>query len=52
MVRAEFFRHTEEVRSHIDAALRKALYVTKTLGAPQKLRTGWKLALDDDPGNK
>lgn len=41
VVRAEFYRHTPELRDHVDQALRRALYVQGTLGSVQKLRVGW-----------
>jgi hypothetical protein len=50
IVYAEFYRHTPELRRHVDKALRRALYVQNTLGAAQKLRTGFKLAEDYDDG--
>ncbi len=36
-----FYRHTAELRSHVDTALSKALYIEGTLGAAQKLRLGF-----------
>lgn len=43
VVRAEFYRHTPEIRSHVDTALARALYVETTLGSVQKIRLGWTL---------
>ena len=43
IVRAYFYRHTPELRAHVDKALRSALYVQSTLGAAQKLRFGFRL---------
>lgn len=40
-VTARFYRHTKELRKHVDLALRKALYVESTLGTPQKLNKGF-----------
>ena len=45
VVRAEFYRHTEELARHVDQALARALYVQGTLGAVQKLRAGWALPI-------
>jgi len=42
-VRASFYRHSQELASHVDSALRKALYVQGTLGAAQKLNLGFKI---------
>lgn len=42
-VHAEFYRHTDEVKAHVDQALNRALYVQRTLGSEQKLRMGWQL---------
>lgn len=42
-VTAEFYRHTEELRNHVDTALARALYVQGTIGAAQKLRTGFRI---------
>lgn len=42
-VMAEFYRHTPELARHVDQALSRALYVEQTLGAAQKLRTGWRV---------
>ncbi len=39
-VEAWFYRHTPELRAHVDQALRRAVYVQGTLGSAQKLRTG------------
>lgn len=43
VVRAFFYRHTPELREHVDQALRRAFYVQATLGAAQKLRAGFRL---------
>lgn len=40
-VSAEFYRHTEELRGHVDKALSRAIYVLGTLGAAQKLQSGF-----------
>lgn len=40
IVRARFYRHTEELESYVDAAVRKATYVQGTIGSAQKLRLG------------
>lgn len=42
-VYAEFYRHTDELKSLVDQALARALYVQGTLGLQQKIRTGWRL---------
>lgn len=42
-VHALFYRHTPELREHVDQALKRALYVQGTLGSAQKLRKGWAL---------
>lgn len=45
-VEAWFYRHTPELRAHVDQALRRALYVQGTLGSAQKLRSGIRGLLD------
>lgn len=40
---ARFYRHTREMHAHVDSALRAALYVEGTIGASQKIRTGFRL---------
>ena len=42
-VRTWLYRHTSEMQSHVDEALRRAAYVEGTLGAKQKLRIGFGL---------
>ncbi len=44
LVTAEFYRHTEDLRNHVDAALKAALYVEGSLGARQKLTMGFKFS--------
>lgn len=43
IVRAWFYMHTAELRKHVKAALRAALYVEGTMGSEQKLRVGFPL---------
>ncbi len=43
VVTTEFYRHTPEMRDHVDQALARALYVESTMGSAQKLRLGWKI---------
>lgn len=40
-VYTEFYRHTPELRSHVDTAIKRAIYVQGTLGSAQKLLTGF-----------
>jgi hypothetical protein len=40
LVTAEFYRHTPELKDHVDTALERALYVEGTLGSSQKLLLG------------
>lgn len=47
VVAAAFYRHTPEMRAHVDVALRRALYVETTLGAGQKLNVGWGIEMPD-----
>lgn len=42
VVRAEFYRHTPELKKHVDSALERALYAEQTLGEVQKIRCGWR----------
>lgn len=42
IVRAWFYRHTPELRAHVDEAMARAAYVQSTLGADQKILTGWR----------
>lgn len=39
-----FYRHTAELKRHVDQALTRAFYIEGTLGAAQKLRIGFRLA--------
>lgn len=41
VVRAWYYMHTAELRKHVKAALRAALYVQGTTGSEQKLRVGF-----------
>lgn len=43
VVRALVYRHTDELAQYVDDALKRAAYVQGTLGANQKLITGWRL---------
>ncbi len=38
-----FYRHTTELKAHVDKALRRAFYIEGTLGGTQKLRVGFRL---------
>lgn len=53
-VDARFYRHTAELRKHVDKALARALYVIGTIGSAQKLQSfvppASGLELDDLPG--
>jgi hypothetical protein len=40
-VTTEFYRHTKELKKHVDSALEKALYVEQTMGTQQKIQAGW-----------
>ncbi len=40
-VYTEFYRHTDELRAHVDMAIKRAIYVQGTLGASQKLLAGF-----------
>jgi len=42
-VQTWFYRHTKELRSHVDKALQAAIYVEGTMGSVQKLRLGFRL---------
>lgn len=42
-VSAHIYRHTPEVAAAVDAAMRKSMYVQRTMGSPQKLVAGWKI---------
>lgn len=44
VITAWLYRHTPEVRAATDDALRRALYVQRTMGSVQKLHAGWKVA--------
>ncbi len=44
VVSASFYRHTPEMKAHVDTALRRALYVDTTIGSSQKLNAGFPLA--------
>ena len=43
VVKTWFYRHTQEVRAHVDKALSRALYVESTIGASQKLNMGFRV---------
>jgi hypothetical protein len=38
-----FYRHTAELKGHVDQALRRAFYIEGTFGGTQKLRLGFRL---------
>ena len=40
-VTAWVYRHTDETKAAFDSAMRKSLYVQKTMGTPQRLTTSW-----------
>lgn len=46
LVRVAFYRHTPELRKHVDKAVRRATYVRGTVGTPQKLLDGCTWAVD------
>jgi hypothetical protein len=48
LVRVWFYQHTAEVKRHVGQALRRAFYVSSTLGSNAKLRVGFKLFGDTE----
>lgn len=46
-VSTEFYRHTPELRSFVDSALRRAVYVRSTMGQDQKLLIGYKDSIEE-----
>jgi hypothetical protein len=42
-VYADVYRHTDEMRAAVDKAVARAMYVSRTLGTDQKIRSGFRL---------